>query len=130
MTVTIGAVPSRLFDGAWTHDKRDALRDRVLQRIEQVLPGLTARIRACALIVPPDIEEALGCTDGDLWGGEVAADQMLSRRPDDGCVPPRTTIKGLYLAGPSTAAGVLGTCVSGVLAAQALVADVKGRQFK
>jgi phytoene dehydrogenase-like protein len=130
MTVTVGCVPLRLFDGAWTHDKRDALRNLVLQRIEEVLPGLTARVRACELIVPTDIEQALGCTDGDLLGGEIAGDQMFSYRPGSGCALPRTPIRGLYLAGPSTMAGVLGTCMSGVIAAHAIIADGKGGRLK
>jgi phytoene dehydrogenase-like protein len=128
MTVTAGCVPPRLFDGAWTHDKRDMLRDRVLQQIEQVLPGVAAHIRACEVIVPPDIEQALGCTDGDLLGGEIAADQMFSYRP--GGPAPRTSIEGLYLAGPSTAAGLFGTCSSGVIAARALIADLRGGRLK
>jgi phytoene dehydrogenase-like protein len=125
MTATISGVPSRLFDGAWTHEKRETLRRQLLNTIEQVLPGTTARVSGCELIVPPDIEQALGCTDGDLLGGEIAADQMLAYRPGLTCAPPRTLIEGFYLAGPSTAAGVLGTCVSGVLAARAIVTDFK-----
>jgi phytoene dehydrogenase-like protein len=130
MTATIGCVPFRLFDGSWTHEKRDALREQVLACIEQVLPGTAARVRACEVIVPPDIEEALGCTDGDLWGGEIASDQMLGFRPWLDCAAPRTPIGGLYLAGPSTTAGVLGTCASGVFAARALAADLKAGRFK
>ncbi len=122
MTATVGCVPARLFDGGWTREKRDALRDRVCATIEEVLPGLRGRILASELIAPPDIEEALGLTDGDLWGGEIAPDQMFDLRPwNDG---PRTPIKGVYLAGPSSAAGLLGTCSSGVIAAHAIAADL------
>jgi len=128
--VTVGCVPVRPFDGSWTHEKRDGLREQVLASIERVLPGTSARIQACELIVPPDIEEALGCTDGDLWGGEIASDQMLGFRPWLDCATPRTPFGGLYLAGPSTAAGVLGTCVSGVFAARAVMADLKARRLK
>lgn len=130
MTATVGCIPGRPFDGSWTHGKRDALREQVLASIERVLPGTSARIKACELIVPPDIEEALGCTDGDLWGGEIASDQMLGFRPWLDWAAPRTPIDGLYLAGPSTAAGVLGSCVSGVFAARAVVADLKARRLK
>lgn len=130
LTATVGAVPARLFNGAWTHEKRDALSEQVLDAIESVLPGTGARVRASELIVPPDIEQALGCTDGDLWGGEIAPDQMLALRPWLDSVAPRTSIDGLYLAGRSTAAGVLGTCVSGVFAAQAVMADLKAGHLK
>jgi len=125
MTVTLGAVPHRLFDGAWTHEKRDALRDRTLKAIEAVMPGLGDRVRATELLVPPDIEEALGLTDGDLDGGEIAPDQFFTTRPwIEGSRAPRTPIAGLYVAGPSTLSGLLASCVSGVAAARAVMADL------
>jgi phytoene dehydrogenase-like protein len=122
MTATVGCIPARLFDGAWTHEKRDVLQHRVLAAIEDVFPGLGAKILATKLIAPPDIEDSLGLTDGDLWGGEIAADQMLDLRPWNG--GPRTPIKGIYLAGPSSATGPLGTCSAGVIAARAIAADL------
>ncbi len=120
MTVTIGCVPHTPFDGAWTHEKRTALLTRTLAAIERVFPGLTATILAYELIVPPDIEAALGATAGDLCGGEIAPDQMFAFRP--GLAAP---VKGLYLAGPSSAAGPLATCASGAIAAEALIADFR-----
>ncbi|MGA9796232.1 MAG: NAD(P)/FAD-dependent oxidoreductase [Rhizomicrobium sp.] len=125
MTLTIGSVPNRLFDGAWTHEKRGQLRNHAIARVEQMLPGTLARIQAIQVIVPPDIEEELTVTEGDLWGGEIAADQMFDLRPGLGERSPRTPIKGLYLAGPSTTAGVLGTCASGAMAAYAVQVDMK-----
>lgn len=130
LTATVDGVPTQLFDGSWTHEKRNALSGQVLEAIERVLPGTKARVRACELILPPDMEQALGCTDGDLWGGEIAADQMLAFRPGLSCAAPRTPIAGLYLAGPSTAAGLLATCASGVFAARAIVADFKAGRLK
>jgi phytoene dehydrogenase-like protein len=123
LTATLGCIAPRLFDGPWTHEKRDALRDRALAAIETILPGTSASVVAAELIVPPDIEEALGATDGDLWGGEIAADQMFDLRPGFETASPRTPIGGLYLAGPSSAAGSLGTCAAGVVAARAMIAD-------
>lgn len=130
LMATVDGVPPRLFDDSWTHEKRDALRGQVLDAIECVLPGIKSRVRACELMVPPDIEQALGYTDGDLWGGEIAADQMLAFRPWLDCAAPRTPIEGLYLAGPSTTAGILATCASGVFAARAVAADFKAGRLK
>ncbi len=130
MTATVGGVPVRLFDGSWTHEKRDALREQVFAAIERVLPDVAACVRACDVIVPPDVEDALGCTDGDLRGGEIASDQMLGFRPWFGSAPPRTPIDGLYLAGPSTSAGLLGTCAAGVFAGRAIVADFEAGILK
>jgi phytoene dehydrogenase-like protein len=130
MTATLGAIPARLFDGAWTHDKRDRLRDATLAAIETALPGTRETVLAAELLVPPDIEEALGVTGGDLWGGEIASDQMFSLRPGFDTPAPRTPIEGLYLAGASTASGVLGACASGVIAAQAMIGDLKAGRLK
>ena len=74
------------------------LRARALAAAEAAFGPLD--VLAAEVIAPPDIEEALGATEGDLWGGEIASDQMLDLRPG-----PRTEIHGLYLAGPSSAAG-------------------------
>jgi phytoene dehydrogenase-like protein len=120
MTVTLGAIPFRLFDGAWTREKRDTLRVLALAAAESVFLGVSASVLAAEVIAPPDIEEALGATDGDLWGGEIASDQMLDFRPG-----PRTQMTGLYLGGPSCAAGPLGTCAAGVAAARAVLADFR-----
>jgi phytoene dehydrogenase-like protein len=132
MTVTIGCMPYRFFDGTWTHAKRYQLTSRVLAAIDDVLPETSSRVKAVKLLAPPDIEDALGRTQGDLAGGEIAPDQMLSQRPwpFPHLVPPRTPIRGLYIAGPSTAAGTLATCASGVAAAKAIVADKRRRLFR
>jgi phytoene dehydrogenase-like protein len=123
LTATLASIPFRLFDGAWTHEKRDALRDRATAAAKTVFPDLS--VAAAEVIAPPDIEEALGATEGDLWGGEIASDQMLDMRPG-----PRTEIHGLYLAGPSSAAGPLATCASGVAAARAVLADMRAGRLK
>lgn len=130
MTATLGAIPFHLSDGAWMHEKRELLRDRALAAAESVLPGVLARVIATEVIVPPDIETALGATQGDLCGGEIASDQMLGLRPGIGETGPRTPVTGLYLAGSSTVAGVAASCVSGVMAARAVIADLKAGRLK
>jgi phytoene dehydrogenase-like protein len=126
MTVTIGAVPHALFDGAWSREKRDTLAARVLSQIEEVFPGLSASVVGIDLITPPDIEEALGATNGDLDGGEIAPDQMFGFRPFADTKAPYTPVQGLYLAGGSVTAAPLGGCVAGAVAAEAVIADLAG----
>lgn len=130
MTVTLGCIPFRLFDGGWTKDKRDQLQARALSAIEDAMPGIEARLLHAEIVAPPDIEDALGLTEGDLWGGEIAADQMLGLRPWTDVASPRTPLEGLYFAGPSSAAGPLATCVAGVAAAGALITDAKAGRLK
>ncbi|MEI9888722.1 MAG: FAD-dependent oxidoreductase [Rhizomicrobium sp.] len=124
MGVTIAAVPHRLFDGVWTHDKRARLVAQTLGAVEQVFPGLAATVLATELVVPPDIENALGATAGDVLGGEIAPDQMFAFRPGFLRKSPYTPVDGLYLAGPSAAAAPLATCAAGAVAAEAVLADL------
>ncbi len=115
VTLTLGCIPARLFDGVWTEEKRQSLLSRALARLEPL--GLP-RVLAAATIVPPDIESALGLTGGDLDGGALAPDQMLDFRPG-----PRLPVRRLYLAGSSSAAGPLGLGAAGIAAAVAVMTD-------
>ncbi len=117
-TVTLSAIPYRLFDGGWTPEKRTALAARTLLRIDSALPGTLATISAVRIFTPRDMESLLGTTGGDLDGGVLTPDQMLSLRPG-----PRTPLPGFYLGGRSTQAGPLGTGAAGFAAAAALMAD-------
>ena len=130
VTLTLGAVPHTPFDGPWTKEKRDKLRDAALAIVEEVLPGTRARVLGAELIVPPDMEDALGVTGGDLAGGELAPDQMLGLRPFAQCQGSRTPIEGLYLAGPSSTLGPVASCASGVTAARAVMADFAAGRLK
>jgi phytoene dehydrogenase-like protein len=128
LTVTLGAVPFRLFDSAWTLEKRFILRARALAAAEIAFPGIGERVLASDVVTPRDIDEALGATDGDLLGGELAGDQMLDADlwPDHRA--PRTPITGFYLAGSYLAAGALATCAAGAAAARAVIVDhARGR---
>lgn len=130
LTLTLGAIPHSPFDGAWTHDKRNKLRDAALALVEAALPGTSAKVRATELIVPPDIENQLALTAGDLAGGELSANQMLGFRPFPECRGSRTPVAGLYLAGPSSTLGPLATCASGVAAARAVLADMAAGRLR
>ena len=128
VTVTLGAIPHTPFDGPWTNDKRGRLRDSALAIMKAAFPGSAAKILAAELIVPPDIENQLGLTEGDLQGGALTPSQMLGYRPfselGPGSAGSRTPVAGLYLAGPSSVLGPLATCASGVVAAVAVDADL------
>jgi phytoene dehydrogenase-like protein len=123
LDVTIGCVPHTPFDGGWTPERRAALCQTVLATLEEMLPGLA--VVGTQLLVPPDMEKALGATGGDLDGGEIGPDQMFGLRPGLEPRAPRTIVKGLYLAGRATAAGPMGTGISGAIAARALIADLR-----
>ena len=129
VTATLGAIPFRLFDGAWTFEKRELLRRRALEAAETIFPGFAQHVVGSDVIAPPDIEDALGATEGDLRGGEIAGDQMLGCGPWSEPVLPRTPIAGLYLAGSHLTATAFATCVAGAVAANALIADRARSRF-
>jgi phytoene dehydrogenase-like protein len=127
ITATFGAVPFRLFDGAWTRERRDALRAQAQAALEMVWPGAGSAICAAEVVVPGDMEDWLGATHGDLDGGEIAPDQMLDLRGWGGS--PRTPVPGFYLGGGSAAAGPFGTGAAGEAAAKAVIADLARVRF-
>jgi phytoene dehydrogenase-like protein len=118
LTVTMSAIPARLFDGAWTEEKRLRLAAAALARIEAALPGTLASLVGIRIVTPAEMEERLGVGGGDLDGGQLAPDQMLGLRP-----AARTGLAGFYLGGGSAAAGPLGTGAAGFAAAMSLLAD-------
>ena len=130
LTVTLGAIPHTPFDGAWTKEKRDKLRSMALAAVEMALPGALQRLKATELLVPPDMENLIGVTEGDLMGGALSASQMLGFRPFPQCRGTRTPVEGLYLAGPSSTLGPVATCASGVAAATAVMADFAAGRLK
>src|SRR5690554_7415818 len=56
LSALVQFVPEELHDGAWTADRRDALRDLVTTRLSEVSPGIGTRILACGVVLPGDIE--------------------------------------------------------------------------
>jgi phytoene dehydrogenase-like protein len=124
MTAILGFVPSRLFDSDWTAAKRSRLVKIALDAAERVAQGVSARVVSVTVINAPDIETALGRTDGDLDGGELAPDQALGFRPMAEWQDGRTSIRGLYLGGPSAAPSpfVLGGSLP---AAEAIIVDIR-----
>jgi phytoene dehydrogenase-like protein len=130
LTVTLGGIPHAPLDGSWNREKRDRLRELALSAMESALPGTSRHVIATELIGPPEMENLLGLTDGDLMGGELSAAQMLAFRPFSECAGTRTPVKGLYLAGPSSALGPLATCAAGVTAARAAMSDMAAGRLK
>ncbi|HXJ00242.1 MAG TPA: NAD(P)/FAD-dependent oxidoreductase [Micropepsaceae bacterium] len=132
MTATISAVPTSLFDGNWTDSRRAKLAATALDAAERAMPGVSALVLGHQIIAGPDIEAALGVTDGDIEGGELAPDQVLGFRPFGGAQwqDGRTPVQGLYLAGPSAAAAPFLLGVSGERAALSVAADFKSGHLR
>jgi phytoene dehydrogenase-like protein len=106
--------------GGWTDQGRAALGDSVVQTLETVSPGLSGQVIGRQVLTPLDLEEQWGLTEGHLFHGEYALDQLMSMRPVASCAGHRTPIDGLYLCGGGTHPGGGITGGPGILAAAAV----------
>ena len=105
--------------GGWTSAKRDVFADAALARLEAHVSNLRGAIVQRDVLAPPDLEQRLGVSEGDVDHGAMMLDQILFMRPVAGWARYRTPVDGLYLcsAGTHPGAGLPG--VPGLLAARA-----------
>ncbi|MBK7951419.1 MAG: NAD(P)/FAD-dependent oxidoreductase [Deltaproteobacteria bacterium] len=80
---------------------RDEMKERILNRIEQVYPGIRKLIVEAAIFSSDHFATMQGATGGDFTHGLLHADQMLGRRALVPGSAHRTPIPGLYLCGSS-----------------------------
>ncbi len=96
-------------DGRWNEAVREAVADRIQQRIETVLPGLSDLIIGRKAYSPGDLE-AMNCNlvGGDPYSGVCSPDQFFWLRPfagSSGARAHRTPYKNVYHIGASTHPG-------------------------
>lgn len=91
-------VPANL-KGGWTEAARSALTGRVLETLEQHVPGLREQVLHAELLTPQDLEQQHLATGGHWHHTEFAVDQMLMMRPTYEAAQYSTPIPGLYLCG-------------------------------
>jgi len=103
----------------------DAYADRVIARVEQVAPGFTASILHRQVIGPYEMEHEYGLIGGNIFHGELSADQMFHMRPAPGYADYRTPIAGLYQASSATHGGGGVTGIPGLNVVARIVADRK-----
>jgi phytoene dehydrogenase-like protein len=103
----------------------DAYADRVIARVEQVAPGFTASILHRQVIGPYEMEQEYGLIGGNIFHGELSADQMFHMRPAPGYADFRTPIAGLYQASSATHGGGGVTGIPGLNVVSRIVSDRK-----
>ena len=101
----------------------DAYADRVIARVERVAPGFTASILHRQVIGPYEMEHEYGLLGGNIFHGELSADQMFHMRPAPGYADFRTPIAGLYQASSATHGGGGVTGIPGLGVVARIVAD-------
>ncbi|HLB61891.1 MAG TPA: NAD(P)/FAD-dependent oxidoreductase [Actinomycetota bacterium] len=83
----------------------EAYADRVVDEYEAVAPGFRESIIARQVIGPYDMEHEWGLIGGNIFHGELSADQLFHMRPAPGYADYRTPIRGLYQCSSATHAG-------------------------
>lgn len=86
-------------------EELEAYADRVIDAYEEVAPGFRESILARQVIGPYEMEHEWGLIGGNIFHGELSADQLFHMRPAPGYADYRTPIEGLYQCSSATHAG-------------------------
>ena len=110
-------------DGGWNDAKREAFGDAVIDTLSEYAPNLKSAILHRQVLTPADIERTVGLSEGNIFQGELALQQLFFQRPAMRWSSYRTPIRGYYHCGSSThpGGGVMGA--PGRLAALRILAD-------
>jgi phytoene dehydrogenase-like protein len=124
MTCFVQYVPYRLRQGTWD-DKRELLGDRVVKKIGEYAPNVPRSILARQVLTPLDLERTYGLTEGNIFHGDLALEQLFFMRPVPGWSRYRTPLRGLYLCGAGAHPGGGVTGAPGYNAARQAVRDLR-----
>ena len=86
-------------------DELEAYADRVVQAYEDAAPGFRESIVARQVLGPYDMETEWGLIGGNIFHGELSADQLFHMRPAPGYADYRTPVSGLYQCSSATHGG-------------------------
>jgi phytoene dehydrogenase-like protein len=86
-------------------EELESYADRVIDGYTELAPNLKSAIVHRQVIGPHQMESDLGLIGGNIFHGELSADQLFHMRPAPGYADYRSPIKGLYQASSATHAG-------------------------
>jgi phytoene dehydrogenase-like protein len=96
--------PYALASGTWD-GQRDALGDAVEATIEEYAPGFRGIVRHRQVITPLDLEREWGLSEGNIFQGELALEQLFFLRPAPGWAQYKTPIRNLWMCGSAAHPG-------------------------
>ncbi|HKZ52938.1 MAG TPA: hypothetical protein VJ085_06640, partial [Candidatus Acidoferrales bacterium] len=124
MSVYMQFAPYELREGDWS-SRRDELGDVVVKTLAAYAPKLPDLILHRQIITPRDLDQTYGLTEGHIFHGEPALDQLFTMRPLLEWAQYRAPLPGLYLCGSGTHPGVGLTGHSGANAAREILKDLR-----
>jgi phytoene dehydrogenase-like protein len=86
-------------------DELDAYAKRIFDIYDELAPNFKDSIIDYQVIGPYDMERDLGLIGGNIFHGELSADQLFHMRPAPGYADYRTPLKGMYHGSCATHAG-------------------------
>ncbi len=116
MSIFVQYAPYHL-NGGWTDAKREAFGDAVVNTLARYAPNIKSLILHRQVLTPDDIERITGLSEGNIFQGELALQQLFFLRPVPEWAKYRTPIHGYWQCGAGThpGGGIMGA--SGRLAA-------------
>ena len=120
MSIFVQYAPHNL-NGGWTDEKREAFGDTVVKTLSRYAPNIESLILHRQVLTPADIERITGLTEGNIFQGELALQQLFFLRPVPRWAKYRTPIRGYWQCGAGThpGGGIMGG--SGRLAAREIL---------
>jgi phytoene dehydrogenase-like protein len=110
-------------EGGWNDAKREAFGDAVVKTLARYAPNIESLILHRQVLTPHDIERIVGLSEGNIFQGELALQQLFFLRPVPQWAKYRTPIHGYWQCGAGThpGGGIMGA--SGRLAALEMLKD-------
>ena len=88
------------------HDEElDAYADRVIDGYDELAPGFKDSVLHRQVIGPHEMQTEWGLVGGNIFHGELSAEQLFHLRPAPGYADYRTPVRGLYQASSATHGG-------------------------
>jgi phytoene dehydrogenase-like protein len=109
-------------------EELEAYADRAIDGYTSLAPNFKAAVIDRQVIGPYDMERELGLIGGNIFHGELSADQLFHMRPSPGYADYRTPITGLYHGSSATHAGGGVNGVPGWQVSRAIRADRRRRK--
>ena len=80
MSIFVQYAPYHL-NGGWTDAKREAFGDAVIDTLARYAPNIKSLILHRQVLTPADIERITGLSEGNIFQGELALQQLFFLRP-------------------------------------------------
>jgi phytoene dehydrogenase-like protein len=111
-------------------DALQAYARRVIAGYDELAPGFADSVLHLQVLGPHEMQEEWGLIGGNIFHGELSAEQLFHMRPAPGYADYRTPIRGLYQCSSATHAGGGVTGIPAYNCVREIVHDVKRRRSR